>query len=104
MCVTMSVMLSSDVRTSVGPNTRARFLGSIWTADTALNNSSYSTQLKVQTLSLMTHMVDSKLSYELDHLGLKHDVVLLPPCDWQDNIWPIYATQTLEMKSALSDQ
>lgn len=30
MWVTMSVMLSSEVRTSVGPNTRARFLGSIW--------------------------------------------------------------------------
>lgn len=30
MWVTMSVMLSSDVRTRVGPNTRAKFLGSIW--------------------------------------------------------------------------
>lgn len=29
MCVTMCVMLSSDVLTSVGPNTIARFLGSI---------------------------------------------------------------------------
>lgn len=30
MWVTMSVMLSSDVLTRVGPNTRAKFLGSIW--------------------------------------------------------------------------
>ncbi len=29
MCVTMWVMLSSVVRTRVGPNTMARFLGSI---------------------------------------------------------------------------
>lgn len=31
MCVTMSFMLSSDVRTKVGPNTRARLRGSIYT-------------------------------------------------------------------------
>lgn len=30
MCVTMWVMLSSDVLTRVGPKTIARFLGSIW--------------------------------------------------------------------------
>ncbi len=33
MCVTMWVILSSDVLTSVGPNTIARFRGSIWNSD-----------------------------------------------------------------------
>lgn len=33
MCVTMWVILSSDVLTSVGPNTMARFRGSIWHND-----------------------------------------------------------------------